>query len=172
VAPAEIRKLSSTDSVGSFTCGEPHLDRFLRKHALNNQDIGLSSTYVAVEEGAVVGFVTVSVAVVSRDNLPPANLPGYPTPVMILAKLGVAVSCQKRGIGHELTRHAFRVAVQISGQAGCYAVVVDPKPGKERVYRNYGFRPMPGIIDTARMYILVADILAVMPPVEKSVPAA
>ena len=48
-----IEKLQRTHSVENFTCGQPELDRFLVRHALQAQQANSSQTYVAISDKEV-----------------------------------------------------------------------------------------------------------------------
>lgn len=54
-------------------------------------------------EGRIVGFATVTAASIERAGLPDARLrkrlPGYPLPVLRLARLGVDARVRGQGIG-------------------------------------------------------------------------
>jgi hypothetical protein len=57
----EIRRLRASDDRARFQSGDPDLDRFFRSYAGQNQfrrHIGV--TYVAVEAGEVLGYLTVA----------------------------------------------------------------------------------------------------------------
>src|ERR1700692_4685706 len=54
-----IEKLHRSHAVDQFTCGQPELDRFLIRHALQAQQANSSQTYVAVDGDEVVGFYTI-----------------------------------------------------------------------------------------------------------------
>jgi len=65
----------------------------LLRYAAQNQfrrHIGV--TYVAVDGGTILGFATVTVGHIEIENLPQSlrkKFPGYPLPVLRLARLGV-----------------------------------------------------------------------------------
>ena len=52
-----IEKLHRTHNVEQFTCGQPELDRFLIRHALQAQQSNSSQTYIAVDGDEVAGVV-------------------------------------------------------------------------------------------------------------------
>jgi len=61
-----IEKLHRTHVVDHFTCGQPELDRFLIRHALQAQQANSSQTYVAIGDGEVVGFAAVTLITISK----------------------------------------------------------------------------------------------------------
>lgn len=139
----EVRLLEPADDRESFRSGNERLDLFLRRYAAQNQfrhHIGV--TYVAVEGGTILGFATVTVGHIEIENLPQSlrkKFPGYPLPVLRLARLGVDRSAQGRRVGERLMRTVLSVAIELGEKLGAVGVVVDAKPGAEIYYSRYGF---------------------------------
>lgn len=142
----EIRALRDTDDRTAFRSGDADLDRFLAKYAGQNQfrhHIGV--TYVALDAERIIGYATVAAGTLEAENLPPfqrRKLPGYPLPVLRLARLGVDATAQNRGVGTALLRYTFRLAVEVSERFGCVGMVVDAKPGALDFYSRLGFSPI------------------------------
>lgn len=63
-----IEKLRRDHAVDSFDCGQEALNRFLVRHALQNQEAEASQTYLALAGDDVVGFYTLVVAQVEYDD--------------------------------------------------------------------------------------------------------
>lgn len=130
--PLLIRRLRPDDDRSGFRCGDIDLDRFFQRYAGQNQfrhQIGV--TYVALDEGRIVGFATVAPSEVDVGFLPEAaqrRLPRHPLPVLRLARLAVDVRDQRRGIGLALLRTVFVLAREMCVALGCVGVVVDAKP--------------------------------------------
>lgn len=139
----EIRALQQSDDRSRFGSGEPDLDRFLQKYAGQNQfRHHIGTTYVAVERGRIVGYLTVAAGQVEIDELPPAThrkLPRYPLPILRLARLAVDESARGQGLGKALLRFALNLAVRMASDYGCVGVVVDAKPGAVDFYERFGF---------------------------------
>lgn len=139
----EIRALRDTDDRSDFRSGDADLDRFLAKYAGQNQfrhHIGV--TYVALDGKRIVGYATVAAGTLEADDLPASQrskLPGYPLPVLRLARLAVEVTAQSRGVGTALLRHTFRLAVEMSERFGCVGIVVDAKADAVNFYARLGF---------------------------------
>src|ERR1051325_5429095 len=127
----EIRPLRPQDDRTGFRSGNVDLDRFFARYAGQNQfRHHVGTTYVAVEEGVIVGFATVAAAQIEIDQLPASQtrrLPRYPLPALRLARLAVAESARNRRIGVELLRAVFIVAREMAERAGCVGIVVDAK---------------------------------------------
>jgi GNAT superfamily N-acetyltransferase len=134
----DIRELTEGDNIAAFTCGNGHLDGWIKTHARDNRRRGFCTTYVAVENGTVVGFVATSATSVERARVKRGRGPET-WPAMLIARMGVAMSRQHGGIGKRLIAHAFNVAAAQYRLSGCAAVIVDAKPEAEAFYRQFGF---------------------------------
>jgi predicted N-acetyltransferase YhbS len=141
----EIRALRSSDDRSAFQSGDEALDRFFHRYAGQNQFRHyLGVTYVAVDGGHVLGFVTVTPRHVDVDDLPERvrkKLPRYPVPVLGLARLAVDESARSMGLGGQLLRFVLKLALKMADEVGCAGVVVDAKPGAVDFYAKYGFTP-------------------------------
>ena len=145
----EIRALRQTDDRSRFHSGDAELDRFFQAYAGQNQfRHHVGTTYVAVESREVCGYVTVAAGSIEIDHLPaPARrrLPGYPLPVLRVARLAVDASFQGSGVGREILRFALGLALRMRSDYGCIGVVVDAKPGAVTFYRAFGFVPLEAV---------------------------
>ena len=149
VGAVEIRPLTREDDRSRFSCGEPALDRFFQHYAGQNQfKLRLAVTYVAVLDGEIAGFATVSAGSVERLQMPGEGarrrLPAYPLPVVRLARMGVAKSVQRRGLGGDLLQHVLRLALAQRDTVGCLGVLADAKPGAVAFYERLGFQALEG----------------------------
>lgn len=139
----EIRRLLLDDDRSSFRSGNIDLDRFFQRYAGQNQfRHHIGTTYVAVDNGTIVGFATVSASELAVADLPASRrkkLPQYPLPVLRLARLAVDERAQGRGIGSMLLRAIFLLAHRMADDFGCVGVVVDAKPDAVPFYEKLGF---------------------------------
>jgi GNAT superfamily N-acetyltransferase len=139
----EIRRLLQEDDRSGFRSGNVELDRFFQRYAGQNQfRHHIGTTYVAVENGTIVGFATVTPSEIAVAGLPPPRrkkLPQYPLPVLRLARLAVDERVQGHGVGGTLLRAVFVLAHRMADEFGCLGVVVDAKPEAVPFYENLGF---------------------------------
>jgi len=139
----EIRALRESDDRSLFHSGDADLDRFFHDFAGQNQFkhyVGVS--YVAIDEHHIFGFATVAPGHIEIEELPVTarrKLPRYPLPVLRLARLAVDASAQGQGVGAQLLRFVFTLAVRMANDFGCVGVVVDAKPQAIDFYEKYGF---------------------------------
>ncbi len=106
--------------VKTFDCGKPDMNVFLSRYADKNKKLGFSATWVLVTQQqqddtkkALIGaYYTLASTTVSREQIPAdKNLPAYPVPVVLLARLAVNSGFQKQGLGEKTLVSALRKSV-------------------------------------------------------------
>lgn len=141
--PVRIERLAAHHQRGGFDCGESVLNEFLQRQASQLLRKGFGKTYVALADDGVtvVGFVTVSAGQIQTTQLPPhLKLPRYPAPALRIGRLAVDRREQGRGTGQQLMSFSLQLALEFSRQVGVYAVVVDAKHEKAKLfYEALGF---------------------------------
>lgn len=153
--------LSGEHRLDSFDCGVPALNDWLRKYAMQSAAVDSCVTSVAHVGGDVIGYRSLVVGSVERENAPEEltrRMPRYPVPVMLLARLAVDLRHQGHGIGRGLLRDALRQSVRVAEIVAVKAVVVDAKDGKAPFYEAFGFARFPGHED--RLYVTLASVRA------------
>jgi GNAT superfamily N-acetyltransferase len=146
----ELRPLRREDDRATFRSGHPQLDRFFHQYAGQNQfRLHVAVTHVAILDGRLVGFATVSGGTLERALLPDERLrrrlPSYPLPVVRLARFAVDERFRERGIGRALLRHVLALALAHREAMGCVGLVVDAKREAVPFYAGLGFFPLEGI---------------------------
>ncbi len=119
-------KLSSDHDLSQFHCGEPTLDDWLRRRALQNEESGASRTYVICDGKRVVGYYALAVGAVAHVEAPGRmrrNMPD-PVPVMVIGRLALDQSVQSQGIGPALLGDAILRTLQAAEIAGIRAILV------------------------------------------------
>lgn len=157
-----IERLSAAHDCRGFRCGRHRLDNFLARHALTNDRRGLGRTYVAAVEGSrrVVGYITLCSSAVDFEHLPERDLPRYPIPAILVARLAVSADVQGRSVGTDLMLMALDLAVAIADRLGVFAVAVEALDAEAtRFYRErFGFTAL--LDDPRHLYVTVADLRA------------
>lgn len=145
-----------------FGCGKPPLNQYIKKYALINQEREISRTYVATRGSRVVGYYTLAFGSISHDEATPAikaELPQYPIPVMLLARLAVDQNEAGGGLGKGLLKDALLRTIQAADIAGLRAMLTHAKdePAKN-FYQKFGFQESP--IHPLTMMLSIKDIRA------------
>lgn len=151
----ELRALHPEDERGQFRSGHPELDYFFQQFAGQNQfRHHIGTTYVAIEDGRILGYATVSPAHLECAQLAEAErkrLPNYPLPVLRLARLASHEDAQGQGIGKALLRHVCLLATRMSADFGCVGLLVDAKPEAVGYYATFGFLRLDPVTGEAPM---------------------
>lgn len=139
--------LSDPHTLEGFDCGRPGLNDWLVRYARQAQGGGSARTFVVADAGRVVGYYSLSVGQIDTMDAPERIRKGmgrYPIPVVLLARLAVAVSHQGLGIGSGLLRDAIRRSAIIAEHAGVRALMTQPIDGDAvRFYEGFGFCRAP-----------------------------
>jgi GNAT superfamily N-acetyltransferase len=142
----QVRRLEPLDDRTRFRSRNIDLDRFFQRYAGQNQfRHHIGTTYVAIQDNRITGFVTVSSGEMAAEKLTKAlrqRLPAYPLPILRLARLAVDKSFQGHGIGRLLLRAMLELALEMRNRVGCIGVIVDAKPDAIPFYSSLGFRPI------------------------------
>jgi len=137
----EIRTLRKSDDRSSFCSGNIDLDRFFQRFAGQNQfRHHIGTTYVAIADKQIAGFVTISSGEMVTEALQTAikkRLPNYPLPVLRMVRLAVDEKFQGTGLGERLLKTVFLLALDMRKRYGCVGVVVDAKPEAIGYYNLY-----------------------------------
>ncbi len=155
--------LAEAHDLESFSCGEPALDRWLRRRARQNQRNGASRTYVVTAGGRVVGYYALAAGAVAASDAPGQvrrNMPD-PVPVMVLGRLAVDVAFQGRGIGFDLLRDAVLRTLGAADVVGIRALLVHALHERAvRFYEQADFAPSP--LRPLTLMLLLDDARAVL----------
>ncbi len=124
-----VRKLGPDDDRSSFRSGDVDLDRFFARYAGQSQfKHHIGTTYVAVDSrGYIKGFATVTASELAPRTVSSTRrgrLPGYPLPVLRLARLAVDERSKGRGVGALLLRAVFALARTMADDLGCVGTIV------------------------------------------------
>ncbi|MFA4934048.1 MAG: GNAT family N-acetyltransferase [Candidatus Omnitrophota bacterium] len=152
--------LQRSHSISEFDCRNEALNSYLKKYAIINNQNGSSKTYVTIRNNKVVGYYTLTIGSVGKQEAPlrvGKGLADYPIPVIILARLAVDKTEQGVGIGKALLREALLRVTYAADSIGGRAIVVHAKDEPARsFYEHFGFERSP--IDQFHLYLLLKDI--------------
>lgn len=160
--PPVIEPLARSHRRDSFDCGEPVLNDYLHRQAMQDMRRGVSRVYVARERGSskVLGYYTLSAASFGRKDLPEKEakrLPHYPVPAALLGRLAVDRMYQGQQLGRFLLFDALYRVLHAAETLAVYALVVDAKNDSARAfYERYGFLRFPD--SSMRLFIPIETL--------------
>ena len=108
--------------VKAFDCGKPDMNQYLARFAAKNMRLKLSMTWVlpgdemiAGQKTSVAAYYTLASCTVTREEIPVrGRLPGYPVPVVLLARLAVDRRFQGQRIGEKTLVSALRQSITLT----------------------------------------------------------
>jgi GNAT superfamily N-acetyltransferase len=155
-----IEKLRREHVLEAFDCGQPDLNRWLLKHALQNQGANAAQTYIGLVNGVITGYYSLAVGQVEFADAPERlqkGLAKHPVPIMLLARLAVHQDWQKKGIGRSLLRDAVLRTLQAADIASIRALAVHAKDdAAKRYYEQFDFIPSP--TDPLHLFVLLKEL--------------
>lgn len=147
--PDVIQPLHRGLDRSGFTCEEPALTTWFQQQARQQQDRGLSRTFVLMDENnesnqQIVGFYSLSATSVNRANLPENLRSTYPEiPAILIGRLARDERYKGKGIGKLLFADAIKRCANVAQHVGVALLIVDPKnQALAEYYSRIGFYPM------------------------------
>jgi GNAT superfamily N-acetyltransferase len=149
------RPISPNDDLSQFSSGQPALDDWLKRIALQAESRS-ARTYVVCHGAQVVGYYCLASGSVARTHLPSADLRRNtpdPVPVFVIGRLAVDAAHQNQRIGRFLLKDALLRAAAAADIIGAMAVIVHAldDQGAINFYLRNNFTPMP---DAARTFLI------------------
>ena len=133
----------------NFTCKKQPLADYLHRHARQNDERNISKTFVVVDDkNTVQGYYSISSASIEFEELPEdytRNIPKYPVPAALIAKLAVDTNYEGQGLGSRLLIDALQRILTTSEQLAIKVVLVDAIDEEAKgYYLRFGFIEFPG----------------------------
>ena len=136
--------ISPEHELDQFHSGEPTTDDWLKTRAIDNQNHGVSTSYVVTAEGdlQVVGFYSLSASGVARRSVKRSHGMPDPIPVLLMSQLAVDCRYQDQGIAKGLIKHALLTSLVTASRVGIVGVLVDALTDDvAKIYKKFGFKP-------------------------------
>lgn len=150
--------ISQDHEVAEFDSGEPSLNDYLHRRALNNHIQGGSRCFVTTKDKRVVGYYALAAGSVLHREAPSKvrrNMPD-PVPVILLSRLAVDTKEKNRGVGSHLLRDAITRSVQAAEAIGVRAILVHALHAEAAsFYRHFEFTPSP--TDQLHLFLPMKD---------------
>ena len=90
-------------------------------------------------------------------------MPGYPIPVIILARLAIDRTAQGQGVGSALLKDSLLRCARAADTVGVRALLVHAKDDAAKsFYQHFNFDPSPS--DPYHLFLLMKDLLRMIAP--------
>jgi GNAT superfamily N-acetyltransferase len=139
--PVDEHPLTKRHRRSEFDCGEPVLNDYLARFAMQAHQRGGAKTFVTcpnAEPTRILGYYTLAPASVTFARVPASVTKGlarHEVPMFRLARLAVDRAMQGNGLGRALLFAAGTRCVAVAQEIGGVALVIDAK--SERAARWY-----------------------------------
>jgi GNAT superfamily N-acetyltransferase len=156
--------LSAEHNLGGFSCGTGSLDVWLKKHARQAAATNSARTFVVHDDDQrrIVGYHALAAASIEHAVATPRaakGMPKHPIPAVLLARLAVDQSVQRRGLGAWLLRDAMLRTLSAADALAIRVLLVHAISDQARsFYRRHGFEPSPS--DPFNLQLLLKDLRA------------
>lgn len=156
--------LADHHDVGTFECRSREQTDWLRRHARQSAATGTTRVFVVTEPGSefVVAYYGWCMAQIAPAAAPMRLRKGagrYPQPVALLARLGVDVNHESRGLGAALLQDVFARLLELSDDIGCRGLLVHAESLEARAFYRHlvpEFETSP--TDDLHLVLLMKDI--------------
>lgn len=160
--PPEL--LADHHDIGTFRCRSEEQTEWLRRYARQSVASGTTRVLVVTQHSSdrIVAYYAWRMAEVGSAAAPARMRKGagrYPQPVALLARLGVDVDHESRGLGAALVQDVFARIVQLSDDIGCRGLLVHAESEDARNFYLHlvpEFEPSP--TDKLHLVLLMKDI--------------
>ena len=156
--------LATWHELDDFTCRSDEQTQWPRHHARQSAASGATKVLVVTRPGEhrVDAYYAWCLASVRVDEVPARMRKGagrYPQPVALLARLGVDMAHESRGLGTLLLQDVIIRTRALGGEIGCRGLLVHAETPEARDYYLHlvpEFQPSP--TDELHLFLLMKDI--------------
>lgn len=146
----------------AFDCRvQPALNTYIAQQAGQDEKRNVSRTFMYLQDGVLLGYYTLANASVALDALSDEQkkkMPRYPMPAVLLSRLAVDKSMQKKGLGQRLMADFFRRVYAVSKHSGVAFIIVDAKDEAAAAYYQ-GLQFVPSKDDPLRLVLSASTII-------------
>lgn len=119
------------------------METFLKKEAYSEQELGMSTTYLLLDDGdqKILAYVSlcndaINLEVQERED---AGITYHSAPALKIARLAVDVSMMRQGIGKSLVGFSAFQAQMIREHSGVFFITLDCYAHRVSFYQSMGF---------------------------------
>lgn len=159
------RLLLPEDELDGFDCRSEEQTEWLRRHARQAHTSRTSRVLVVtpVDTSEVAAYYGWSMGTITIPDAPERLRKGagrYPQPVALLARLGVSVDHESRGLGAGLLQDVIARTAELGVEIGCRGLLIHAESEAARDFYMHlipEFEPSP--TDDLHLVLLMKDIL-------------
>lgn len=166
---SEVEQLTAAHNVSEFDCGSDAQTLWLKRHAFAAHQAGTSRVRVVgrLSDDLVVAYYALAGGAVLHKEAPDRVKRGagqYPIPLVILTRLGVDLSEQRRGLGKALVVDALGRVEAASDEIGIRALLIhaESEEAKSFYLRLAEFEESP--TDPLHLFLLMKDLRRAIAP--------
>lgn len=161
--PLRFVPLAKEHDRSGFRCGVAELDERFRKRAGQDVRRNVARVFVALDDGGIAGFYSLSAFTLSLDEVPEelaGKLPRYDRiPAALIGRLARDERRRGDGIGELLVADAIRRVLSAAEEIAMFAIIVEAKgDSAAEFYRSFGFVPFP--LHPKRLFMLTSTAAA------------
>lgn len=162
--------LAAAHLVDEFECGSSEQTEWMRRFARQSASMGTTKVFVVTEVSSdrVVAYYAWCMAQLAIDEAPDRLRKGagrYPQPVALLARLGVDLEHEGRGLGAGLLTDVIARVMALSAEIGCRGLLVH---AESQTARDFYLHLVPEFehspTDELHLVLLTKDIKRTLGP--------
>jgi GNAT superfamily N-acetyltransferase len=131
--------LTPDPEIDTFTCRSSEQTAWLRRHARQSGAMGTTRVFVVTgsDDRRVVAYYAWCMASLAAEHAPARMRKGagrYPQPIALLARLGVDVAHERRGLGAALLADAITRLLGLGDDIGCRGLLIHAETEAARAF--------------------------------------
>lgn len=149
--------------VDAFACRSSEQTTWLRHHARQAHSTGTTRVFVVTPTGEqqVVAYYAWCMGTLALTHAPARARKGagrYPQPIALLARLGVDVGHERRGLGAGLLADVIKRLLGLGDEIGCRGMLIHAETREAReFYLHLVPELMPSPTDDLHLFLLLKD---------------
>jgi hypothetical protein len=157
-------QLASEHDLSTFRCRSREQTEWLHRYSRQSASSGTTRVFVVTEKEStrVVAYYAWCMAQIRPVAAPQRLLQGaglYPQPIALLARLGIDVDHERRGLGLGLLQDVFARLLDLSADIGCRGLLVHAESSEARGFYLHLIPEFePSLTDDLHLVLLMKDI--------------